>query len=232
MGYEWLLFDADGTLFDYDAAEQSAFRRTFEHFGLPYTPKVLSDYRVINDLAWRALEDGSATPDQVKVDRFVSLMATLPFPETPDPVEVSARYLLNLGDSPHTIAGAEDVVREARDLARLALITNGLSAVQRSRLAKSGLGQYFEVLVISEEEGIAKPDPGYFDIVFERMGHPPKGSTLIIGDSLTSDMRGANLYGVDACWYNPKHRKRDPAVTVQYEIDDLRDVLAIAQAER
>ena len=94
------------------------------------------------------------------------------------------------------------------------------------------MDQYFEVLVISEEEGVAKPDPGYFDIVFERMGHPPRESALVIGDSLTSDMRGANLYGVDACWYNPKHKERDPAVTLQYEIDDLREVLAIAEGQR
>ncbi|MCD6285418.1 MAG: HAD-IA family hydrolase, partial [Anaerolineae bacterium] len=99
------------------------------------------------------------------------------------------------------------------------------AAVQRSRLAKSGLADRFEAVIISEEVGVAKPDPRYFEIAFEQMGRPPKGMALVIGDSLTSDMRGANLYGVDGCWFNPDGRPRDPEVEIRYEIRRLRDLL-------
>lgn len=225
MPYEWLLFDADGTLFDYEAAERQALARSFEQAQLPYGPDVLAHYQQINTQLWRDLEDGKTTAERVKVDRFSQLLSTLPVAALPDPADFSARYLLNLGDCTHLILDAEFVLQQVGRRAHLALITNGLAAVQRSRLAKSGLADRFEAVIISEEVGVAKPDPRYFEIAFERMGYPPKELALVIGDSLTSDMRGANLYGVDGCWFNPDGRLRGPDVEVRYEIHRLRDLL-------
>ncbi len=227
MPYEWLLFDADNTLFDYEAAERQALARSFEQAELPYGPDVLVRYQQINAQLWRDFENGETTVERVKVDRFAQLLSTLPVAEPPAPANFSARYLLNLGDCTHLIPDAEFVLQQAGRRAHLALITNGLAAVQRSRLAKSGLADYFEAVIISEEVGVAKPDPRYFEIAFEQMGYPPKELALVIGDSLTSDMRGANLYGVDACWFNPDGRLRDPDVEVRYEIHRLRDLLGL-----
>ncbi len=113
----------------------------------------------------------------------------------------------------------------------LALITNGLTRVQRARLAHSGLNAYFEAVVISEEEGVAKPEPGIFAVIFGRMGHPQRSEVLMIGDSLTSDIRGANRYGIDACWYNPRRLLRDPdavdPLEIRYEITNLLDLVPI-----
>jgi len=225
MPYEWLLFDADGTLFDYEAAERQALARSFEQAQLPYGPDVLVRYQQINAQLWRDLEDGKTTAERVKVDRFAELLSTLPLAELPDPADFSARYLVNLGDCAHLIPDAEFILQQTGRRAHLALITNGLAAVQRSRLAKSGLADRFEAIIISEEIGVAKPDPRYFDVAFDRMGHPLRSATLVIGDSLSSDMRGANLYGVDGCWFNPDGRLRDPDVEVRYEIRRLRDLL-------
>lgn len=227
MPYDWLMFDADGTLFDYDAAEQQALARTFEQARIPYGPAVLADYQLINVQLWRDFEDGKTTAERVKVDRFAQLLSTLSLTDSPDPVDFSARYLLNLGDCTHLIPDAERVLQQAGSQAHLALITNGLSTVQRSRLAKSGLSNCFEAIVISEEVGVAKPDPRYFEIAFERMGYPSKEVVLVIGDSLTSDMRGANLYGVDACWFNPSGLTCDPDVVVRYEIRHLSELLGL-----
>ena len=227
MPYEWLLFDADGTLFDYEAAERQALVRTFEQAQLPYGPDVLACYQEINAQLWRDLEDGKTTAERVKVDRFAQLLSGLPLAAFPNVADFSARYLVNLGDCTHLIPDAEIVLQRAGLRAHLALITNGLATVQRSRLAKSGMADCFEAVIISEEVGVAKPDPRYFEVAFEQMGYPPKELALVIGDSLTSDMRGANLYGVDACWFNPDGRPREPGVKVRYEIRRLRDLLGL-----
>ena len=115
---------------------------------------------------------------------------------------------------------------------RLALITNGLKEVQRSRLAGSTIGDCFEAVVISDEVGAAKPDRAIFEIAFSRMNHPRNEQVLIVGDSLTSDIRGGADYGIDTCWFNPMRKPRDLDVESQYEISDLSELLDIVGVVR
>ncbi|MGC9522083.1 MAG: YjjG family noncanonical pyrimidine nucleotidase [Anaerolineae bacterium] len=230
MTYRWALFDADGTLFDYDAAEYQALSRSLTQVGLPFGPDVLERYRQINSQLWHDFEKARITSDRIKAERFIRFFEELSLDQpAPDPLQFSTRYLQNLGDCVDLIPGAAEVLRDLRGKVRLALITNGLSDVQRSRLSKSGLEGYFEAVVISEEEGVAKPDPGIFDIIFARMNHPDKREVLMIGDSLTSDIRGANAYGIDACWYNPNGLPRDVDVAIHYEIRALSELLSIVE---
>jgi putative hydrolase of the HAD superfamily len=125
----------------------------------------------------------------------------------------------------YLIDGAEEVLVKLRPDFGLAIITNGLKDVQRPRFARSSIGKYFDVLIISEEVGAAKPDPAIFDFAFELIGQPSRTEVLIIGDSLTSDMAGGAGYGIDTCWFNPTHLESDPNLNVNYEISDLRQLL-------
>jgi 2-haloacid dehalogenase len=233
MRYRWLLFDADGTLFDYVAAERQALARTFAQAGLSFDDEILTAYQQINARLWKALELGELTPAQIKVRRFGELFAALDLADfvttvaLRDPEAFSARYLMNLGDCTDLIPGARSLLERLEGKVRLALITNGLKDVQRSRLAKSGLDCYFEAVVISDEVGVSKPEPGIFDIAFDRMDQPAKGDVLMIGDSLTSDMRGAIRYGIDACWFNPEAHPRDPSIDVRYEIRYFEELLPL-----
>jgi YjjG family noncanonical pyrimidine nucleotidase len=225
--YQWLLFDADGTLFDYDAAERQALRRALSAFDLGFDADVLSVYREINARMWDEFELGNVTAEKLKSERFARLFAALQLNASLDAVDFSERYLNYLGDCTDLMPEVMTVLNALQSQVGLALITNGLKAVQRSRLAKSGLDAYFEAVVISDEEGVAKPDPRIFDIAMARMDHPPKEAVLMVGDSLTSDMRGANLYGIDACWYNPDGRAPLPDVDVRYDIRSLPELLPI-----
>ncbi len=228
MTYRWFLFDADGTLFDYDAAEYQALSRSLAQAGLPFGPDVLETYRRINSQLWRDFEMAQITSDRIKTERFTRLFDELDLDQpAPDPSRFGTRYLRNLGDCIDLMPDAAAVLHDLRGKVRLALITNGLSTVQRSRLSKSGLDTYFEAVVVSDEEGVAKPDPGIFDIIFARMDQPNKDDVLMIGDSLTSDIRGANAYGIDACWYNLEGRPRDVEVAIRYEIRALPELLSI-----
>jgi HAD superfamily hydrolase (TIGR01509 family) len=109
----------------------------------------------------------------------------------------------------------------------LALITNGLKQVQRSRLAQSSIGKYFEVVLISDELGVAKPHPDIFTVAFKAMGNPEKEHVLIIGDSLSSDIKGGSDYGIDTCWFNPHGKQPDAGIKITYEIQSLPQILTI-----
>jgi 2-haloacid dehalogenase len=231
MPYTWLLFDADGTLFDYDAAERQALRLTFAEYSLSFGPKAHDIYRRVNERMWLDFEQGMTTPARIKSERFAhlfeALQGELPATTMPDPVEFSDRYLANLGTCTDLMPDAEPVLRALYSRVRLALITNGLTVVQRARLLQSGLGDLFKAVVISEEVGVSKPNPGIFQIAFDRMGSPRKDEVLMVGDSLTSDIRGANAFEIDACWYNPQGKSPIPGVHFEYEIRSLKELLSL-----
>jgi 2-haloacid dehalogenase len=112
----------------------------------------------------------------------------------------------------------------------LVIITNGLKDVQKPRLARSTIGRYFADMIISDDVGAAKPSREIFDIAFRRMNDPDKGDVLIIGDSLSSDIKGGSDYGIDTCWFNPDRRICDLDIQINYEVTRLADILNIVQA--
>jgi len=225
MKYDWLLLDADGTLFDYDRAEATALEKTFEQFGLGFKPAYIDVYRQINAAIWREFEAGGISQERLRTRRFELLLDAIGV--AADVPLFSARYLKNLAQGSQLMAEAEEVVRALHGKVRLALITNGLHEVQRPRLAASAIGRFFDAVLISEELGCAKPDRAIFDIAFEKMGQPAKARVLIVGDSLTSDIKGGNDYGIDTCWFNPGRLPRDPGVPARYEIERLDALLDI-----
>ncbi len=224
MLYTWFLFDADDTLFDYDKAESVALSETFAQFGCAFAAAYLDAYHAINAQLWRDFERGALEQERIKVLRFERLFSAIDV-SIPDVAAFSTRYLENLGSCTYLLDGAETVIAALRGTVHLALITNGLQSVQRPRLERSSIGDAFEVVVISEEVGCSKPRPGIFDVAFARMGHPRKDEVLIIGDSLTSDIRGGSDYGIDTCWFNRSGAPRPTDVTITHEIRALAELL-------
>jgi len=228
MRYKWLLLDADGTLFDYDQAEASALEESLEQIGVRSEPRYTQHYRQINAQMWRAFEQGKVSQAWLKIRRFELLFEAIGVESDPETFSVS--YLQNLAQGSQLIEGAEEVVRRLSEKVGLVLITNGLQMVQRSRLAKSPLGGYFTNIVISEEVGAAKPDGKIFDIAFGMMNNPSKAEVLMVGDSLTSDIKGGNDYGIDTCWFNPRRKPCHQDVRITYEIHHLSELMSIVDA--
>lgn len=228
MRYDWIFFDADGTLFDYDAAEAAALRGAFERCGLPFETGIGARYSGINAAIWREFELGEVHQDELKTLRFDRLFAEVGL--SADAVVFSGHYLEILGRQTTLLAGAEKFLRSLPGCLRLLLITNGLAEVQVPRFAASTIRDCFSEIVISGEIGLAKPDPAIFDFAFERIGRPPKERVLMIGDNLASDILGGADYGIDTCWYNPRGLSNGHRVVPTFEIRELGELLEIIVA--
>jgi YjjG family noncanonical pyrimidine nucleotidase len=225
MNYKWIIFDADGTLFDYDQAEAAAIKMTFEHFGHAFKSDYISLYRQCNKQLWDAFERGELTLEKLKVERFELYLNTLSINN--DAHAFSDRYLYYLGRGAQLIDGAEHVLESLSGKAGLIMMTNGIKEVQRSRLNLSPIQAYFSDIIISDEVGVAKPDNRIFEIAMENMSISDKGSVIIVGDNLSSDIKGGIDFGIDTCWYNPKGNEVNPEIRATYEVQKLEDLLPI-----
>ena len=230
--YDYLLFDADNTLFDFTKAEYNAFGITAEYGSLEYSEELYSRYSEINDGLWKRLERKEITLDFLKTERFRQLLiecgradddATLAKAE-----ELRDRYMAELSKQTCLIDGADEVCHRLKDKYKMFIVTNGISSIQHSRLEKSALSDCFDGIFISEEIGYAKPSEAYFDKVLETVGDSDRSKYLVIGDSLTSDCDGAIAYGLDICRFNPAS-KPDDGRKLTYNIkrlEELYDILS------
>jgi YjjG family noncanonical pyrimidine nucleotidase len=200
--YKAVFFDADDTLFDYPRAERTAVGACLREFRLRIEPqKFIDSYRRHNLAVWQAFERGETDQAALRVERFRRVAAEFGISDLP--VErVSAFYLDALSGQPHLFPGALTTVRALAKTYPLALVTNGIAAVQRRRFAASPITRHFRSVVISEEVGIAKPDPRIFAPALQKIG-VEAGDVLYVGDSVTSDMAAARNAGMDFCWLNP-----------------------------
>ncbi|MGE3174662.1 MAG: YjjG family noncanonical pyrimidine nucleotidase [Planctomycetota bacterium] len=231
MRYRWILFDADGTLFDFERSSAVALRSAVEQHGGEFDEqRHLTDYRAINARYWHALERGEIDQQVLRVARFRDFLTGAAMPHV-DAAAFSAAYEGHLAEGRHLIDGAAALLARLHGRASMRIVTNGLRAVQRPRLGGSSVAHHFCDLLISEELGVSKPDPRVFEIAFERMGAPPRDQVLMVGDSLAADIRGGAAFGIETCWFNPRGAGRDPAVAPTHEIRSLGELLAICLGE-
>jgi len=221
--YPWLWFDADNTLFDYNKAEANALKQTFQSLSLPFEENYLGIYQRINHGLWQALEKQEITPTVLRFRRFELLLEDIQLNGSPD--QVSSVYIQQLAICSELMDGAYEVLQSLYGKCRFAIVTNGLQAVQRSRLSHSAIRDFVTDIIISEEIGVAKPHSSFFEITSSRLGYPPKNDILIIGDSLTSDMQGGVDYGIDTCWFNPGNMPQPDDMPITYQIRHLRDLM-------
>lgn len=201
--YQGIFFDADDTLFDYPAAERAALLACHWHFAVPTGEEdFVAAYRRHNRDVWQLYERGEIDQAALRIERFRRLAIELGLAALPLE-RASAFYLEELSGQSQLLPGALETVRRLAEKYPLALITNGIAAVQNRRFAASPITPYFRSIVISEEAGIAKPDPRIFAPALAEIG-AAASDILYVGDSVTSDMAAARNAGMDFCWINPK----------------------------
>ena len=221
--YRLVLWDLDNTLFDFDEAEEIALQYAMQKHGLAYDPAVTLDaFKIVNNRRWEGLEKKLYTKEEVLVGRFDEFFGE----GNLDSWAFNADYLWSLGENKALFPEAEGVVRELNARGYIqSIVTNGAKEVQDACYHKSAIAPFIKSVVISEEVGVAKPDPRIFEIACELSGWMDKASTLMIGDSLSSDIAGGQAYGVDTCYLNLKGRQHKAAPN--YEIRTLPEILKI-----
>lgn len=222
MKYNVLLADNDGTLMDFDASERVALKEAMDRQGVRLDEVREKLYSEINARLWEAFERRETTQAALRVDRFRIFLKEIKSPA--DAERMSEDFLAALSLRCDEIDGAYDFLREAAARVPVVMITNGISAVQRSRFARSRLMPFFREIVVSEEIGAAKPDPRFIETALARVNADP-ARALILGDSLTSDIAAANASHVAGCWFNPKGKKNTTAFSPDYEIRTLKEAL-------
>lgn len=205
MSYTHLFFDADGTLFDFNTSEKKALEKAVRTLCGVWKPEFAPMYHEVTKRTWKELEKKLITLERLKTLRFECFkeVSCLDF----DVDKMSKVYIDFLSQSDDLFPGTVELLEEMSRKYALVLATNGITSVQRGRIAATGTGKYFKAIVISEEVGVAKPDPIFFQIASEQCGNPPKENILMIGDSMTSDMQGAANYGIASCLIVPPHKE-------------------------
>lgn len=227
-----ILFDLDDTIFDFGKEEKMALSKTLQMLKIPVTEENIEKYSTINLALWKQLEKGMLTREEVKIRRFEEFFHWLGVNVNETAKRVDEYYRNELGQHPTYLRNAKEVLEELQGKARLYLVTNGAAATQKKRIEKSGAGDYFEDIFISEELGYHKPQAAFFSSVFERIPDFWKEETVIVGDSLTSDIAGGIQSGIKTVWYHWKEEKNRTMLSPDFEITDLKELVSLFSYSR
>ncbi|WP_325891780.1 pyrimidine 5'-nucleotidase [Grimontia sp. NTOU-MAR1] len=196
MRYDWILFDADETLFSFDAF--AGLKAMFKALGVNFTERDFAEYQTVNKPLWVKYQNGEISAKQLQEDRFLVWAKRL----NSVPGELNRRFLDAMADVCQPLEDVRETLPLLARKAKLGIITNGFVQLQQIRLEKTGLREYFDLVVISEEVGFAKPDVAIFEHAFNVMDNPDKARVLMVGDNADSDILGGINAGIDTCWLN------------------------------
>lgn len=223
--YEFILFDLDNTLLDFDLAEENSLKKVFSKYGIEYNLKNLEDYRNINVSMWAKLEKGEMKKEDVLTKRFDNFFEL--HGKKIDSNEVEDYFRTSLNTNSQLIEGAVEILKELKKRGKkLYTASNGVYKTQLNRMIESNIYDFFDKHFISEQVGYEKPNELFFKYCFENIENAKKEKMLMIGDRIESDILGAKNFGIDSCHYNRKNiSKNENATYTVYKLDELLKII-------
>ncbi len=219
---ENVFIDLDDTLFDFHKAEALALSEMLSQFGVSITHELSERYSVINKSQWELLEKKEKTRDEVLLDRFKIFFSEIG--KNIDAKEAREIYEYRLGSGHFFIDGAEELLENLFPKYDLYLASNGTEAVQVRRIASSGIEKYFKGIFISQAIGFDKPSREYFDACFSKIKDFRHEETIIIGDSLSSDILGGKNANIKTCHFNPQGKENKTEIIPDFEVRSLAEI--------
>lgn len=220
-----LLWDVDGTLLDFLAAEKYGMEKCCREIGVEMDEEMLSVYSAINRSWWEKHERGEVTQKEVFAGRLQELFARYGVAYD-DYDRFNEHYQQALGEVAYPMEDSLRLFGELGKHFRQYLVTNGSREAQEAKLRRCGLDKMADGVFISSAVGVQKPTKAFFDHVREKTGYLPE-ETMIVGDSLTSDILGGNNAGIVCCWYNPQGASRKEGIRVDHELHSLWELPAL-----
>jgi len=220
--YKYLFFDIDDTLLDFQATEKEALRALFAEQNMDLTAEDERRYKEINQGLWNDYENGKIDRGEVLNTRFSTFFMHYDLEVNGSLLERKYRSYLEQGHQ--LINGAMDLIIHLQPQYELYIVTNGVSKTQDRRLRDSGLYPYFKDIFVSEDTGFQKPMKEFFEYVFDRIPNYIPEQGLIIGDSLSADIKGGQISGLDTCWFNPLRKENQSGLSPTFEIQQLKEI--------
>lgn len=223
--FRTILFDLDDTIFDFKESERAALTKTLIKLNVEPTEYIIKQYSKYNISQWKRLELGEISREEVKVNRYRLLFDELGLDISPK--LATSVYEENLAVGHYFIDGAVDMLEQLYQNYNLYLVSNGAKKVQDGRLASADISHYFKDIFISEVVGFEKPSEKFFNYCFERIPNFNKAEAIIIGDSLSSDIKGGINAGIKTMWFNPHNQQNNTPLHPDYEIHSLEEIINI-----
>ncbi|WP_085013857.1 pyrimidine 5'-nucleotidase [Cronobacter sakazakii] len=218
MKWDWILFDADETLFTFDAF--GGLQRMFLDYSVTFTEQDFHEYQAVNKPLWVDYQNGAISALQLQHQRFQGWADRLSVPAG----DLNSAFLNAMAEICAPLPGAASLLASLKGKVKLGIITNGFTALQQIRLERTGFRDYFDLLVISEQVGVAKPAPEIFDYALEKMGNPDRSRVLMVGDMAESDILGGINAGLATCWLNHHGRTLPEDIAPTWQVTSLSEL--------
>lgn len=228
--YRSVFFDLDRTLWDFDSSANMAFKEIFtkhhlKEKGIESVEKFLGVYNFHNEKLWKQYREGGITKEKLRGFRFHLTLKDFGIDDAELAESIGNDYVAISPLKVSLFPGAFDILTYVKDRYNLYLITNGFHEVQSTKLKVSGLGEYFEKVVTSEEAGFKKPDRRIFDYALNKTGASPEDS-LMIGDDPEVDILGAKTVGMDQVLFDPMKKYTQNGSTYYINsLEELKNIL-------
>lgn len=226
MTYQWILFDADETLFAFNS--YLGLKAVLANYGIDFSPQDYAEFQAVNQPLWVAYQNQEISAETLRTIRFAKLAE-----QTGQTAETLNHQLMEaMAERSPPLEGVQEMLQALHGKVKMAIITNGFNALQQKRLTYTDTGNFFEFVLTSEEVGAAKPDRAIFTHAFQKMGVFDSTRVLMVGDTLASDILGGQQAGLDTCWFNPQRKANHSEIRPTFEIHTIRELIAIASGQK
>ncbi len=217
-----ILIDLDNTLIDFNECARHSIINSFKKHGFTYTENVFDTFITENVKIWKRLEKGEIDKPFLRANRWNIILGKLGIDF--DGTIIEEEFENGVAKHAFPVDGAYELLDYLSEKYDLYVVSNGFRFVQESRVKIGGFDKYFKELFLSEDIGIQKPDVRFFDYCYEKIGHPPKEDLILIGDSLSADIKGGNNFNIETIWFNINNAPHNPEIKATYTVNKLSEI--------
>lgn len=224
-----MIFDLDHTLWDYDKNCAEALQELYEvknlkEKGVESFDHLLEVFMEMNMQMWDQYDLGIIQRDVIRYQRFHRILLALGVDDYNLSLEMSSEYVALSPTKKNLLPNAKVVLDYLKEKYNMLIITNGFDDIQATKLASSGISNYFDSVITSETAGHKKPAKEIFDYAMKTKCYQPD-DVIMIGDNLNTDIKGAHNASIDSVYFNPL--KKQHKTVLKHEISDLIELKSI-----